>query len=473
MKSTISGFHWYELLAFKNYKCLYINKAFSREFTRNSGFILWLQQIRSLWTKRFWIFFRRYVLAIVILLLPMLMEGILAGIIPSSSTLINSIRGIVSNSGSYELSMTDYGKNTLPYTLNGNVNTTKLQNYVTDLYVSSNRPGITLSPLSSDVNDYVLAQRKSNLQNIYSNYYYGMSLNLTGPTQLNVIGYYNSMAFHSSANILNEIDNLILVVANNYSTDTRISTINSPLSSDFLSNATNFLEILACVDSLPVTLLNFINAVIVAFIISFTVIHVARERTNGSKQLQQLSGIHYVTYWISNYLFDMLVMLFQISMLVIMLKIVDAIKTDPTNEVHAIAGDNTLGYVFLLFLFSCFSWCTLAYLWSFLFKTDIMGFVILVIILGFIAFLDIILVFVELLLVSSNNNKSNGLSNLVHGIRLIFALVLPNITIKRGMYNLKILKNSFCISNANTVLAGKLVTKISLFYVILPLKDAY
>lgn len=73
--------------------------------------------------------------------------------------------------------------------------------------------------------------------------------------------------------------------------------------------------------------------------------------------------------------------------------------------------------------------------------------------LGFLAWLDVILVFVELLIVNSNGNKADGLSNLIFGVRVILALLFPNLTVKRGMYNLKVLRNDFCLSNANTVLA--------------------
>lgn len=79
----------------------------------------------------------------------------------------------------------------------------------------------------------------------------------------------------------------------------------------------------------------------------------------------------------------------------------------------------------------------------------------LAILLGFLAFLDMILIFVQLLVVNSNYNTANDLSRLMQGIRLLLALVFPNITVKRGMYNLKILNNDFCIQNANNVLAGK------------------
>lgn len=101
----------------------------------------------------------------------------------------------------------------------------------------------------------------------------------------------------------------------------------------------------------------------------------ARERLNGSKQLQMLSGTHYATYWTANYLFDLVILLINISSMVFILKMVDLSKNDPTSEVNSIAGSSTLGYFFLVLLLQTFSWCALAYFWSFYFKSDIIAFV--------------------------------------------------------------------------------------------------
>ena len=90
-------------------------------------------------------------------------------------------------------------------------------------------------------------------------------------------------------------------------------------------------------------------------------------------------------------------------------------------EIDAVAGiDGTLGYIYLLFLFSCLSWCTWAYLWSFNFKSDAVCFVVLLILLGFVAFLDWILYFAELIVINSNTPvKRNGLANLLELIRYL------------------------------------------------------
>ena len=160
--------------------------AFAHNAMRNVGITLWLQQLKSLFIKRFWIFFRRHILAAVIVILPMLLEGILSGIIPSSSTIINNIKGTVSEKGSFQLNINDYGTSLLPYSLASasplfNQSLNQLQSYMLNFYTSQTRPGTSLISVSPDtnLNEYVLNLRKANLKNLYSNYYFGMALNLT------------------------------------------------------------------------------------------------------------------------------------------------------------------------------------------------------------------------------------------------------------------------------------------------------
>jgi len=93
----------------------------------------------------------------------------------------------------------------------------------------------------------------------------------------------------------------------------------------------------------------------------------AKERINGSKQLQMLSGVHYTTYWMANYFFDLIILLFNIVTMVFILKMVTLSKNDPTSEVDAVVS-NSLGYLFLIFFISSFAWCSLSYFWSFFFK---------------------------------------------------------------------------------------------------------
>jgi hypothetical protein len=95
-----------------------------------------------------------------------------------------------------------------------------------------------------------------------------------------------------------------------------------------------------------------------------------------------------------------------------------------------------------------------------LFKSEIIGFVVLAIIFGIGAFLDMVWSFLQLLVQTdaSNNGTSTAspFANLIVGIRWIFTIIFPNVTVKRGMFNLKIYNNTFCISSLNSLLFSNL-----------------
>jgi hypothetical protein len=160
-----------------------------------------------------------------------------------------------------------------------------------------------------------------------------------------------------------------------------------------------------------------------------------------------------VTYWIANHIFDLSICLFNISTIVCSLKIINSLRNDITVEIYSIGSDPQTGYFFLLLFVSTFSWTTLAYIWSFFFKSEIIGFVVLAIILGVAAFLDMILAFV-ILLIQTDSGGMNG-SNLINLIRAIFTILFPNVLVKRGMFDLKITKNSYCISSLNRIINSK------------------
>ena len=135
----------------------------------------------------------------------------------------------------------------------------------------------------------------------------------------------------------------------------------------------------------------------------------------------------------------------------IALVVVDWIRDDPTAETSAIA-DETLGYFFIFLLFSALSWCTLAYIWSFLFKQDIIGFIVLLFVLFIVAFVDMIFTFIEILFQQEDSGPDNVGANVIIAIRWLTTILLPNLTVKRGLYNLKIRKNNYCIDGVNNIL---------------------
>lgn len=99
------------------------------------------------------------------------MEGILSAVIPSSTTLIDTIKGVVSSAGSYELTVNNYSTQTIPYYINGS--NSNIDNILASLYTQAKRPSITLEKITSDVNDYVMQLRKSDIKNLVGKYCLG------------------------------------------------------------------------------------------------------------------------------------------------------------------------------------------------------------------------------------------------------------------------------------------------------------
>jgi len=205
---------------------------------------------------------RRFILAAFILLFAFLAEAILASIIPGQTSLIDSTGDIVSVGSTQNFLQTilNYGSQTLPYYLQGRANTSNLSSLIGSIYTTSNKPGIRLSLMNDNsLSAYVLSLRKTNMTAFLNDYYAGMSFNLLNTSYLQITGYYSTLAYHSSATVLNEMNNVLLKYYTNNSTYT-LTTVNSPLSAS--SSQTNdsilgYVKILPCIDMFPMTLIDF------------------------------------------------------------------------------------------------------------------------------------------------------------------------------------------------------------------------
>lgn len=222
----------------------------------------------------------------------------------------------------------------------------------------------------------------------------------------------------------------------------------------------DFLKDLACLDILPSSIINLLNSLLVALITSLLVITITRERTNGSKSQQLLTGTHFFTYWTSNYLFDVLVVLVEFTAMIATIKAIDSSRSDTTRETSPLVSSSSLAYVFLLFYLAAFASCSLTYIWSFFFKSEMIGFVVLAILLGVSAFLDMIASFVQIFVQVDANDRNSGVFNLMLAFRYIFMILCPNVTVKRGLYYLKVRQSKYCIKAVNRILNGITVTQV-------------
>ncbi len=142
--------------------------------------------------------------------------------------------------------------------------------------------------------------------------------------------------------------------------------------------------------------------------------------------------------------------------MLVILKIIDVARNDPSNETYPIASSDTLAYVFLLFLASSLNWCTFAYIFSFFFRSDLIGFIFTFLVLGVATFLDMVWALIQLFVsLERQSDQNKFLSNLMKILRYVFLLFFPNVTVKRGLYNMKIRQNTYCINSLNNILKSK------------------
>jgi hypothetical protein len=376
--------------------------------------------------------------------------SIICGAIPSGTNIYNSIRGITQGLGSYTLGLSNYNSQTLPYTLNDS--TSNASNLVQSYFQQPSKSFVQLQQLNQSVDSYVSQKRKDDLNNLIKNYFAGLSITASNGA-LSFIAYYSTFVYHSSANIIHEISNMLLAYYNSDGITKTITTYNTPISaSDSRNNGSDFLLFLACIDSFPLSLFNFLNAVLIGLIISTIVMSVGQERNNNSKTLQLLSGTHYITYWVSNHIFDWSICFLNSLVILVVVKVVDSIRNDPNYETYAIASSTNLGAFFALLFFSSFTWATWAYLWSYLFKSEVIGFIVLLVVLCLGAFMDAIWTFLVLLVQTDSSSVNGPAYYFILAIQWMLTFLLPNVTVKRGLYNFKIRDNSFCIGKLNDLM---------------------
>nr|QUF59429.1 ATP-binding cassette transporter Abca3-like1 [Brachionus angularis] len=407
--------------------------AFKEKIEFKKGKDLWLQQIKTLLYKRLIVFTRRYILAAVILAIPFVFQLILVCIIPSSSSVIDRLGKTVNNYGIFKLDINRYGSQEIPYYISNPNPDLPLNKLFKSFYSYSNRPQINLiRTYSSSINELVFRKHNSSLKSLLNEYYFAMSWFNSGSNVNNfeIIASFSKMAFQSPGVIVNEISNLLLSYLDSNKLDKTISTINAPMppdNSNYFGN--NFLKYLGCFDILPLSLFNFATSIVIAFMISINIMHVSKEKINGSKKLQLLSNTNSLIYWSSNFIFDFIICLINICLILGITCLVSAIRNNPEIDISIISSRPTIGYMFLILIISSFNWTLIAYSWLHFFKSDVTAFVILLLLLGVVSFTDIVLSFVQIFINITNPDvdfDSPG-TLIMYSLRMILCILFPNI----------------------------------------------
>ena len=194
-----------------------------------------------------------------------------------------------------------------------------------------------------------------------------------------------------------------------------------------------------------------------------------------------MSGTHIATYWLSNYLFDMVIYAINILGILLVIQLCHMLVDDKTTDIGIMLKHSSRNLLYIgLVLFSIvFSANTLSYLWSNLFKSDIIAFSVALVLLIVVTFIDFVLVILIILIrVLYTNKEFLGSSpprldyldpesppqvntgdiyyNRLQWIRTILTVLFPNLNVKRSVYYLKLQNSKSCIKILNDFLKCKL-----------------
>jgi hypothetical protein len=404
----------------------------------------------------------------------MILAGVLAWSTSDSSSTPSSD---YSKRDSLELSMLNYGKQHMLYKINTNESQDQeLIRHALLAYFASNQNksrSFSLIELTNEtINDYVLKKRNESYKYLFNDYYGAIEITTAvrnGSKYLDTNVYYSSVALHSIGAILNEVNGFLLSFYSNNS-KRLIRTINAPISSQSThkSNENSSLpidnnqDLTRCIDMLPFSIADHLISVTISVLISLVCIHITREKSNGSKSLQMLSGTHFLTYWSSNYLFDMMLYLISIIVMLAALTISSLARGVVDTDAYILSlVDANLLHTFMFMLINALSWPLVAYLCSFKFKSDIIAFIVVFIVLNLALLFDLICVLI-ILSGPSSSTLSNVLHSVVNITRTLLLIVFPNIQAKRAVFNIGLRKNDECIDMLSDALSENLSKGASL-----------
>lgn len=192
-----------------------------------------------------------------------------------------------------------------------------------------------------------------------------------------------------------------------------------------------------------------------------------------------MSGTHVATYWLSNYLFDMVIYAINIVGILLVIQLCHMLVDDKSTDIGIMLKHSSRNLLYIgLVLFSIvFSANTLSYLWSNLFKSDIIAFSVALVLLIVVTFIDFVLVILIILirvLYTSKEllgprldyldpesppqvlNTGDIYYNRLQWIRTILTVLFPNLNVKRSVYYLKLQNSKPCIKILNDFLKCKL-----------------
>ncbi|XP_062972176.1 glucosylceramide transporter ABCA12 [Elgaria multicarinata webbii] len=279
-----------------------------------------------------------------------------------------------------------------------------------------------------DVETYLLVTAKGYVQKRYGGWSFGLPL--TSDLQFDILPipanrtvtkvWYNPEGYHSLPAYLNSLNNFILRanLPKENSSGYGISVVAHPYPGGESQEQAMLSSLLDIIVSMSVLIGYSITTA------SF-VLYVVKEHQTKAKQLQHISGISVTSYWVTNFIYDLVYFLVPVTLSV---GIISAF------QIPAFFNDNNILAVFLLLLlfgYATFSWM---YLLAGIFKETGMAFLVYVCINLFFG-VNTIITHSVVFLISQEKATDQGLHDLAETLRHVF-LMFPQFCFGYGLIEL-------------------------------------
>ncbi|XP_032661205.1 glucosylceramide transporter ABCA12 [Chelonoidis abingdonii] len=279
-----------------------------------------------------------------------------------------------------------------------------------------------------DVEMYLLATAKDFLQKRYGGWSFGLPLTTDLKFDIRPVPanrtltkvWYNPEGYHSLPAYLNSLNNFILRanMPKNESSKYGISVVSHPYPGGqskeqvMLSSLLDILVSMFVLIGYSITTASF-------------VLYVVKEHQTKAKQLQHISGIGVTSYWVTNFIYDLVLFMVPVAL---------SIGVISAFQIPAFFNDNNLVAVFLLMMmfgYATFSWM---YLLAGIFKETGMAFIVYVSInLSFS--INTIITHSVVFLLAQEKATDQGLHNLAEILRHVF-LISPQFCFGYGLIEL-------------------------------------
>ncbi|XP_043381517.1 glucosylceramide transporter ABCA12 [Chelonia mydas] len=266
-----------------------------------------------------------------------------------------------------------------------------------------------------DVETYLLATAKDFLQKRYGGWSFGLPLTTDLKFDIRPVPanrtltkvWYNPEGYHSLPAYLNSLNNFILRanMPKNESSKYGISIVSHPYPGGqskeqvMLSSLLDILVSMSVLIGYSITTASF-------------VLYVVKEHQTKAKQLQHISGIGVTSYWVTNFIYDLVLFMVPVAL---------SIGVISAFQIPAFFNDNNLLAVFLLMMmfgYATFSWM---YLLAGIFKETGMAFIVYVSInLSFS--INTIITHSVVFLLSQEKATDQGLHDLSEILRHVFLI---------------------------------------------------